>query len=542
MHWLSSASLRHQFFLFSVTAMLLLGTAIAYTVERISEAELKANIGDDLSSIAYHMADKFDRGMWARQGELAVVLDVVRQTPDRQTQRATLNRLQQSIPLFSWIGLLDAHGNVLAATGGHLEGENIAHRPVYKDALTAPFIGDVHDAKLLAQKLPNSSGEPMRFVDISLPIRQDDGTLAGVLASHLSWEWAREIEESLFSGANEPAATEIFIIDRSGAVLLAPKGSNRFAQLDLQALAQARSSKHGWTVETWPDGGKYLTGFAAEAGYKSYPGLGWTVLARRPIAEAYRPIQTIQAAVIAIGGLFAAGFTIAWWFVARSVAAPLIDLTRAADGLARGMRDSLPVVGGPKEIRQLSISLRDLVAALTSSEHRADRLESLAHHDRLTGLPNRLALETLLDHLLPESRRHGRMVACLCLDLDGFKPINDTLGHQAGDEVLQQVAARLRGSLRGGDVVVRLGGDEFLAVIPADAAHWRDEAAACAERIIASLSPPMTVTGGTAKVGTSIGIAAWPADDDDFHAVMGLADKALYAAKAAGKNRAAFHQ
>lgn len=539
---LSRASLRHQYFAFAAAAMLLLGAAIAYAVERVAEAELKDGIGRDLSDAAFHMADKFDRGMWARSGELSVALGAIRTTRSTGVARDLLQQLQHSIPLFSWIGLLDPQGRVVAATGGVLEGDSIAHRPVYKEALSSPFIGDVHDAKLLAQRLPNPSGEPMRFVDISLPIHDDDGGLIGVLASHLSWEWAREIEESLTADDAGAPGMEIFVVDRSGAVLLAPRGMARFSQLDLDALRQAKTIKRGWTVEDWPDGGRYLTGYALEAGHKSYAGLGWTVLARRSLDDAYRPIHTIQAVVVLIGGLFAAGFTIAWWFVARGVAAPLEHLTKAADGLAQGRRDSLPVVDGPREIRQLSVSLRELVAALTSSEHRADRFENLAHHDRLTGLPNRLALEAVLEHLLPECQRDGKVAACLCLDLDGFKPINDTLGHQAGDEVLQQVATRLRGCLRGGDVVARLGGDEFVVVVAAHVAEWRDEAQSCADRIIASLRTPMAVSGGEAKVGTSIGIAAWPGDADEIHAVMALADQALYDAKRAGKNRAAFHR
>lgn len=541
-------SLRHRFFLFAAAAMLLLGAVISIAVEVVSAARLKESLGHDLSELAFHMVDKFDRGMWSRSSELAILtgLDEIRRPGDLGEARRILDTLQAAVPQFSWVGLLDPKGNVLAATGGVIEGLNIAHRPVYLEALDGPFIGEVHDAKLLASKLPNDTGEPMRFVDISLPITAPDGTLAAILATHLSWGWAREIEKSLIGDLQNRRDVELYIVSDTGEVLLSPKGAQQtFDKLDLQAVALARTNGRGWLVETWPDGGEYLTGYALEAGYKSYKGLGWTVLTRRPIAEAFQPIRELQATILIIGALFAVAFTVAWWFIAGAVSAPLNRLTADADRLARGEIDSLPLLdSGPEEVRRLSGALRNLVTALTSTEARARHMETLAHHDRLTGLPNRMALETVLNHLLPRARREGQAVACLCLDLDGFKPVNDTHGHAAGDEVLRQIAERLRGCLRGGDTVARLGGDEFMVVMAARADRWQDEAGACAARILAAVTQPIdlgttSVDQATVRLGTSIGIAAWlPADGEDFTDVTKRADAALYEAKAKGKNRA----
>lgn len=523
--------------------MLLLGAAISVAVEVVSAARLKESLGHDLSELAFHMVDKFDRGMWSRSSELAILtgLDEIRSPTDLAETRRILDTLQAAVPQFSWVGLLDPAGTVRAATGGILEGASIAHRPVYLEALKGPFIGEVHDAKLLAHKLPNDTGEPMRFVDISLPIHGPDGTLQAILATHLSWGWAREIEASLIGGLKQRRDVELYIVSNTGEVLLSPKGVQQtFDALDLRALALARANGRGWVVETWPDGGDYLTGYALEAGHQSYAGLGWTVLTRRPVAEAFQPIRELQATILVIGGLFAVAFTVAWWFVAGVVSRPLNRLTAEADRLARGESDSLPLLDdGPEEVRRLSASLRNLVTALTSSEARAQHMETLAHHDRLTGLPNRMALETVLAHLLPQARREGRAVACLCLDLDGFKPINDTHGHAAGDEVLRQVAERLRGCLRGGDTVARVGGDEFVVVMAARAERWSEEANACAARILAALTRPVDVGVATVGLGTSIGIAAWlPEAGEDFAAVTQRADAALYEAKAKGKNRA----
>lgn len=128
----------------------------------------------------------------------------------------------------------------------------------------------------------------------------------------------------------------------------------------------------------------------------------------------------------------------------------------------------------------------------------------------------------------------------LYLDLDGFKPVNDQMGHDAGDEVLRQVGLRLASSLRQEDVVARIGGDEFacILVVSEEEAHLPREVAG---RLIAAVNEPMLVAERTVRVGCTIGAACWPQDGDEPRDVLRLADAALYAAKRQGKNRVAFH-
>jgi diguanylate cyclase (GGDEF)-like protein len=537
-------SLRRQIFVLAAATILILGAAIGIAVNYEARRQFETNLGQNLSELAFHLVDKFDRGMWSREAELDVLLalNALRAPSDIDETRRVLEGLKKAVPLFSWVGLIDPAGIVRAATGGVLEGDDLSQRPVYLNALKGRFIGDVHEALLLASKLPNESGEPMRFVDISVPIHGPDGALTGILASHLSWTWAREIETSLIGAETGRSGVELFILDSKGQVLLSPRGEGRFETLALDALDLAKRDKRGWTIERWPDGKSYLTGYAFEIGYQSYPGLGWTALARQPLDVAFQPAQRFQTLILQIGLVCALLGALAWWFVANRIAGPIARLTVGAEGLTSGERESLPEVAGSMEVSRLSRSLRALVASLTSEESRADRMEALAHQDRLTGLPNRLALDTLLDHLLPRAKRTGEVVACLYLDLDGFKPVNDTLGHKAGDAVLREIAGRLKQSLRGGDAVLRLGGDEFLAIVTAHAERWHDEAELCASRIIAAIHEPIAVGDGhTVTLGISIGIAGWPVANADFHHVVGLADQALYAAKRAGKNRATFH-
>ncbi|RYE84182.1 MAG: EAL domain-containing protein, partial [Hyphomicrobiales bacterium] len=172
------------------------------------------------------------------------------------------------------------------------------------------------------------------------------------------------------------------------------------------------------------------------------------------------------------------------------------------------------------------------------TEQRANeaRVRHLARHDALTDLPNRVYFRDEMERLEARIRRN-ETVAVLCLDLDHFKAVNDTLGHGVGDQVLQAVARRLRDAARETDLVVRLGGDEFAFLIhPLD--HPRG-AAAVAERVIKSIARPIMVEGHQVMIGTSIGIAVAPSDGDNAEALLKNADMALYRAK--GEGRANYH-
>ena len=171
-----------------------------------------------------------------------------------------------------------------------------------------------------------------------------------------------------------------------------------------------------------------------------------------------------------------------------------------------------------------------ITADLASSREEAHHL---ALHDALTGLPNRAFLAQRLEQALAHAQRHNTKLAMLCLDLDRFKQVNDTLGHPLGDALLRAVAGRLRGCLRGCDTVARLGGDEFAIIqAPLDRA---EEAGTLAQRIVEALSKPYDLNGHQVVVGASVGIALAPADTTDAGHLLKIADMALYRAKVDGR-------
>lgn len=160
--------------------------------------------------------------------------------------------------------------------------------------------------------------------------------------------------------------------------------------------------------------------------------------------------------------------------------------------------------------------------------------QALALHDPLTGLPNRRLLEDRIGHVLQHATRHQHKAAVMYLDLDGFKAINDTHGHAAGDAVLKQVAQRLTGNARKEDTVARVGGDEFVIVM--GSLNQLDDTREPAAKLIDAVARPYLVDGLELQLSTSIGIALFPDDANEVHPLIAAADAALYAAKRNGKN------
>lgn len=175
-----------------------------------------------------------------------------------------------------------------------------------------------------------------------------------------------------------------------------------------------------------------------------------------------------------------------------------------------------------------------LFSDITEQKNRERDLEFLAHHDALTGLPNRMMLMQSMAVATAQVRRMKHRLMVAFLDLDGFKPINDQLGHDAGDEALIMVGNRLRQALRTGDMAARVGGDEFALLLFERKAG---ETGKALERVLAVLGQPYPLEGGTMSMSASIGCTVYPDDDSDPDGLLRHADLAMYEAKSAGGNR-----
>ena len=512
--------------------------AFAVVIERIARTHAEHAAVDRLAGLAAGLRDDLDRGMAHHFEQVQVLagLDQVADARDPARVRRALEHLQQSFPQFTWIGLADAQGRVVASAGRVLEGADVSARPWYAAGRDGPFVGDVHAAVMLEKLLPRLA-EPWRFVDVEAPVVAAEGRRVGVLGAHLSWSWAREVETDLLATLRAEHRIEALVLARDGTVLLGPPEFE---------------GRH-WAPAGAAD---VYSAQAATRGKGRYPGLGWTVVVRQPREVALADYRALQRQIaLTAAALLLLSLPFARW-IARRLSRPLAQLTAAISRQEHLDGGALPRIAGYREVGLLSdalaalaqrqraqdAALHELNASLERRiEERTRELLALTHHleqlarvDTLTGLPNRRSFEERLPEAMARASRSGRPMALMFLDVDRFKHINDTLGHGAGDEVLKAMAARLAASVRGTDLVARLAGDEFVIVL--ESLNGADEARLVAQKVLQAVGRETTIGGQAMRLSTSIGIAFYRGGPLAAHAVVEQADRALYEAKAAGRN------
>jgi diguanylate cyclase (GGDEF)-like protein len=265
----------------------------------------------------------------------------------------------------------------------------------------------------------------------------------------------------------------------------------------------------------------------------SVPNANWFVVVRTPVAEAFQMMGALLSAQvqnsIKVSLMLILVLVLTLTFLFR----PLKQGAAQMRAMARGERPlgHLPVVR-PDEAGDMVTSFNELVDKLQQTE---SRMTYLAHHDTLTGLPNRMAFQQSLGQSVALADRQQASLALLFIDLDGFKAVNDNCGHDVGDQLLTMVAARLRACVRASDVVGRLGGDEFVVLLTDNVTE--SHASQIAQKVIDHVSQPYQIPGAQPVLGASIGIAMYPAQAQNADQLLIAADTAMYVAKRAGGSR-----
>lgn len=238
--------------------------------------------------------------------------------------------------------------------------------------------------------------------------------------------------------------------------------------------------------------------------------------------RAYTPQEDWENVYRAYNSVYRTGTSLRWY--------PMTQLTK--DGRRRYVENSvLPLRNEKGEI----IGFRGISRDVTERKMLEQKLSEMATHDPLTGLPNRVLLDDRLNVGLAQAQRNGSRLAVMMLDLDWFKRVNDSYGHGVGDELLKLVAQRLASNLRKSDTVGRMGGDEFVLLLPQIGGV--DDATKVAQKILDSFGEPFAINGYKLSVTTSIGIAVYPESGDRADVLLTNADTAMYYAKEEGRAR-----
>lgn len=549
---------------YGLLAIALVGV-LSVMVEMAASDKLEDDIGLRLAANAGALADRMDEGLYERLNDmrtLSLLPGVAEPETNQEALRAMFDMMQLTYRDYAWIGIADATGYVRVASRGMLEGESMSARPWFKAGLRDPFVGDIRDAVLLQKYIDSPADDPLRLIDVAAPIHDDFGVPVGVVGAHLSSEWAEGLRLDLIAGLVGRDPVEVFVLNTDNVVVLGPEGW-RDQALDLASGRAVRAGPAGFVLETWPDGRQYLTGYAMTRGRPLFGSLGWAVLVRKDAELAFQPVADLRRQIWLVSLVLTLVFLLVAFVLARQIGRPLQALSAAARRLQAGDPDAtFPPERGYREARELTGALRGLVEDLTAHEreltaltHQLEQrvrertvelseanaqLEVLAMTDGLTGLANRRHFGDQLAREVTRCAEKGKPLALVTMDIDHFKSINDNYGHPAGDAVLRRVAMLLEEQVRGGDLLARVGGEEF-AVLALEAPM--SEAMPLAERLRACIenAGPISVGRAAVPVTISVGVAVlWSRQGDLLKAperLLAAADDALYRAKRNGRNR-----
>lgn len=419
------------------------------------------------------------------------------------------------------------------------------HFPYVFEALQLP-LGQVYMSELAVNRDEGLAPDSPTYT-MSAPV-ESGGHLVGVLVVQVA---ARPFLRALTSDL--PAGFQVYMANRWGDWLVHPdarlvfgfdRGQRFLIQDSLPQAAELITGQQPELVLQTADG----DGEPIVTAFRRLP-LGREVDQRFLLLGLSQPRKDIDGDVILLGHravqvllMLCVAACLLAVLVSRRVTGPLKLLAQATRRLGRGQQMGELPSERSDEIGELARAFGQMeeqvtrqLSQLRSSHH---ALDHLAHHDALTGLPNRRMVEARLADALRRTDEAGGICAVLFVDLDHFKTINDRLGHEGGDVVLRAVARRLASGVRDGDLVGRLGGDEFIVIC--EGIDHEDDAARIAQKLQALFEQPLAYSGLPVGVQASIGISLYPRDGTDVRSLLTRADAGMYRAKNQGRNTFSF--
>jgi len=444
---------------------------------------------------------------------------IAEQTLKDEDPQPHADHFMESNNFFNGLIVVDREGKVIAAsdTLAGLKGTELMNETGRKaleargPTLSAPYrSADGNPVVLMTYPIYDASGEYNGYIGGTIHLAEPN-VLNDIFGT---------------SPASGESGTYAYVVDPSGIILYHPDpgrlGDSEAANAVVQKLMRGQ---RGYEKVRNTRGKLYLAGFANVAEN------GWGIVVQTPVGEIHDQAYRVVFKEISYTLPFFALLLLVTFLMARRLAAPFSALAETADRLAAGYQAE----SGRKPAflsREANQLHRTIMLAMDQLQKQAEHYLHESLTDPLTGLPNRRTMNMWIS----ERTRGQYPFSIIMMDIDHFKRVNDTYGHQVGDEVLRHAARTMLSELRRGDCCCRYGGEEFAVLLPDTSI---DDAFKIAERIRSKLEREISPTGSPVTI--SCGLAAWPDDADTAHALVEAADLALYEAKRAGRNRTAIY-
>jgi diguanylate cyclase (GGDEF)-like protein/PAS domain S-box-containing protein len=359
-NWLNSFRIRLTLLFGGLS--LLIGTVMAIYVDEAASARITQDSGESLRWVARSIAHSLAENLRERDREITLLAQspsLVKEQLTTAELRQRLEAIKRSYRHLAWIGFADTHGIVKAAAGGLLEGENVSQRPWFINGRQGAFVGDVHEAVLLAKKLANPHPEqPLRFVDFASPVYDRDGKLQGVLASHALWSWVDETVEGALRSDAGRSGVEAMVVGAKGEILYP------YQAVGTSSLPANLPGDDAFAVLEWTPGNRYLTSTVNV--HADIPTeLKWRIVIRQPIDKALAPAAELHRTLIILGLIATVVFMVLAYHLASSISRPIEKMAETAAAIQQGHENlKFPSPGNTRELRRLGQAIEGMAQTL----------------------------------------------------------------------------------------------------------------------------------------------------------------------------------
>lgn len=327
----------------------------------ISSEKLEKNSGESLVKLTKRVADILDREMLERYKEIefaATLEPLTDENSTKEEKRAYLEKLKGKHNHHEWIGFALPDGTVEAGTSGYLEGKNASARPWLPGGLKGPYIGDVHDALLLAKLLPNNSGEAIYFTDVAFPVKNVQGKTLGVLCTHLMWQWTRDVIRSI----QKENSVDIYLLSKDGLILVGPNDSERknISEVSKNVVNAFTQNETTYKIVNWELQNKYLVAQTVSKGFDEYKGFSWRVIVRQSLDNAYLKANENSNHILIISIIIGLVGALVGVILSNKITSPLVELSNHITDIKNGKIIRSSKVNTKDEISLLEDALIDL--------------------------------------------------------------------------------------------------------------------------------------------------------------------------------------